>query len=701
MKSKTTLFLSLLPLFLYGCNSGGSVGSTNTNFAQSTNSDPQHGLTVVQQQTSLAAAANNNSVRSVSNVIHNGVVNLTKLALKQQLNGNGHDLSTQDSAIDSSVGWDSSTQSFAPASCWSYNITLENSSFSGSTFQIKTNRDIMLDLGFSASISEKVLDLSQMNGGAAFNNLLDTSSEAYDMGAEAWAKATASVHVTGLNQTGTQILENQPAIFNHLCGDQVIQSIPVKVQAIYTISYKSQSFNDNESMSSTFGTKEGFVDTAVSINQSMKASKSTVTISDQEYTQGDVNLSDKTSFGACTESANEAGCQDALNGLNSAVQAGFTDAQKQISEANGQNVDWQSLLAVDFSNQSQFQMISASQELKLLGVTNPPSDGALFAPYESAIIHNLNVLQDLEVASTMFKNISIGISNLPNDFASDFTPYYNNNELSQAYQAPLTTSVNALTQSINSCLGSNSAQDAATNCGSLDPNSTIQGIVRVNYLSNPGFPQLEDSIEKTLDALIYVDNVTRDNLYTNGNPYASNLSSVGAYIVYLPAKQLDPANQRSPYVLVTIPRIQGSNTNSTSTYIGAYQVAANNPNQIFWGDWDSFSALRSGQVGYYDGYSEILFPASDRTGTIDSMSSYALPGQTCTPFGASSAGCTYVVNTQMDVATTNNEFSAESLPMGQVTQTIIDSYNPNLAPSGNELFGSNQFATLYPFKKQN
>ncbi|AUR51876.1 hypothetical protein CUN60_06055 [Aquella oligotrophica] len=705
-----------LSTFLTACNSGGGTNSTATSLDTKAvtpvaeSSPPTSGT-----QTSALKVAPINA-----NVIYlSAADDLHKTGLKggaSSMTGLHSNLSTKmlssESSIQNTVGWVSSTNSLAPQSCWNYTFYLSTSSSQASGSASLSASQLLTQSGLTYSTKEAVSVIDSLGDSASasysMSSLFGKENQGLTLGVDSSLYVMGNVQVTGLNSIGQNLLQNQPNQFYTQCGDKVVQSLPLTLGIKYMQTYSFESEGYNVATSAMLSTHQSsgsaFEQTAVDLSTSlyfsmgqtwMAGSITNNTIVNGNLIEADVLTNAAPYLSSCIESVGNtalASCSTGVSMLAQAAQQSYNAAVGAVNENN-----WQAWFNLDygrFANKATF--ISTDNELKIIA---PNAANILnyskFGTYQNAIIRNVNVLRDLATANDYFHIIGSGLSHLPQDFIAGLTPYAANpGLLSQNYSGAVVAPLNALSDKVNKCINATNDADIDTQCSQLDEHETVTHIFDAYYNLTTPITNLKSALNLTLRAFVYKDIVKTTSKYVP--------SEIGSFIVYLPAN-IDANNNLSPYTLVTIPRTLGTGTNPV--YAAAYQLRSPNPNQIFWDDLSSmtddrnsaalYSQASSGALGELYGYNETLIPTQWRwlSAISDSVTAAGVGTQNCSPFGVASSGCMYTVNTYFDPAVLAN-----NTPLTLIQQKITDTYDPALEASGNLIYSSNEFATLYPWE---
>lgn len=717
-RKQLLLILAGLSTFLTACNSGGAaysatasanISSATTESSPTFLGEPRSTLKVAQINTNAIYlnAADNLHKASLQSSVSKGDIVTHSLYSSPSAK-----MMSSEASIQNAVGWVSSTNSLAPMSCWNYTFYLSTSSSQASGSASLSASQLLTQSGLTFSTKEAVgvIDSLNSNTSASYSmsSLYGKENQGLTLGVDSSLYVTGNIQVTGLNSIGQNLLQNQPNQFYTQCGDKVLQTLPLTLGIKYMQTYSFESEGYNVATSAMLSTHQSsgtaFEQTAVDLSTSlyfsmgqtwMAGSVTNNTIVNGNLIEADVLNNAAPYLSSCIESIGNtalANCSTGVSMLAQAAQQSYNAAVGSVNENN-----WQAWFNLDygrFANKATF--ISTDNELKIIA---PEATNVLnyskFGTYQNAIIRNVNVLRDLATANNYFHIIGNGLNNLPQDFIAGVTPYAANpGLLSQNYSGAIVAPLNALSAKVNQCINATNDTDIDTFCSQLDEHETVSNIFDEYYNLTTPITNLKSALKLTLRALVYKDIVKTTSKYAP--------SEISSFIVYLPANT-DVNTSLSPYTLVTIPRTLGTTTNPI--YAAAYQLRSPNPNQIFWDDLSSMTDARSnaalysqsssGALGELYGYNETLIPSQWRhLSTIsDSMIVSGVGSQTCSPFGIASSGCMYTVNTYFDPAVLANDAS-----LTLIQQKITDTYDPALEASGNSIYSSNEFATLYPWQ---
>lgn len=619
-----------------------------------------------------------------------------------------------------SIGWNSTTQDFAKKSCWIYKVYIKDERNAATSRTVRDSYETQKAFGLATSVSARYGTLSA-NTSVAFDQIFNSVYDGVNIASVAYTKATATIEVESLSQTGLSILKNNPNNFYNLCGDQVVSTLPLVVNASYIMSYNFGSSSENTALKIEGAVQSDFGSAAVMLNKAAQHSGLHVSINTSMLTSGYAdpdNLRQAVDLlASCTKAFDEQNpsiivgdekliplrnCQSGLDTLGISTKNGFRYMVfDKIGDDGYPTANWLAGLSRDY--EEKLVTTSTKDELKDIGITTTIGINNRFDKYLPQIKHEIGVYQDLILAKIRLSDIANGINNLMPEFAMNFTIYPSNDELSKIYAGQLDPAIAAQGKLIGTCLLIESSEDVDKGCAPLTESSTVIGTYLKYWKGNAGIEKdrlQRDATAKTVKALIYKDDVRRE-----GSAYET---SQLMRIAFMPARKFEVGGNRSPYVIATIPvdpTLEKEWFGGTdkfypkqAVFVGAYQVASPNLDQVFWGDWDNYSALRSGIMGVIDYYPEILFPNplsyARMSGGFDTVDN---GGDTrCRPYEKLSYGCYYTVTIKGDVAAVPSG-EENTIAMRGVVQSITDTYNPNYQANADNIFGTNEFVTLYPF----
>lgn len=438
--------------------------------------------------------------------------------------------SPESNPVDSAtpVGWNKSLNTLAPVNCWNYTAVLTNPSGSASIgdsqsisdFEQSQDTKVSLSAGFSIFSASNETSYSSMkaldkNSISAFNS----ANAAYIL----------RVSISGLNDYGQMILNNQPMNFAKICGDSVINDAPIKIQSGVNIVFTSSVSTAVEDMSAAISAGVGFAELSVAIKDQKKNTDSNSTVTYHQFDYGDPTLFPDLSNDAndaltnCISNGDATSCNTFMTNFANSFTQSLTKSRDAFERKNG--TGWGSIYALDNANFSQnlklsssINYLSSGQKIQLSGLQK----NSLLTPYLSSIQHNFDVLADLDTAKTIFKKV---VANYSSKKYSHFIYFFNREIILSDYNRSINLANDNLYKMLGQCIYSKSAEDAKNNCSVLDEHSTVAQFISgaINPLSKENwyYPELYGLI-LTVNAMIY--DVTQ-----SGNPQAMVFIPEDAY----------------------------------------------------------------------------------------------------------------------------------------------------------------------------
>ncbi|TXI99483.1 MAG: hypothetical protein E6Q32_08190 [Neisseriales bacterium] len=336
----------------------------------------------------------------------------------------------------SPIGWNSDINAPAPSSCFTYTASLTAPSGTTALGNMVSEEQFTNSLGLSASISATYGIFSASN---SLNYSSMTSSNANTISIFGTAKASyvLSIEATGLNSFGQQVLTNDPNHFISICGDKVVNSLPLMVQDGVNLVFTSNNTTTSTDISDKIDAGISIVNLSAEIQSSNSSNKSTSQSNYTNYTFGDPALFtqdfDYTSLASCLNSGDSTAC----NTFNTSVQSAFNVAiQNAETKLNTDSTNWFSIYAIDngkiSDNDQSFILADLSSILtsdQLQQIKNQ-QDNQILAPYTDIIKYNLELLEDLDAIKAKFNDVnglnntqlsvstSLNFSNVMTDYAN-------------------------------------------------------------------------------------------------------------------------------------------------------------------------------------------------------------------------------------------------------------------------------------------
>lgn len=630
-----SLIISSLSVLTTAC-----VGETATTSTNSPNTDYD----------SLKATASNIPPAQAS-INSSPVMHILQKDLSTSSTNEANLTATQ--TLPSTIGWDSVNNRQAPMNCWIYNEQITDSGTSSS-----------IGVAYNANAASSALNISNSAGAkfaffsssASFDysTLSQSSSQSVNAFALAGGTATARFQITGLQPWAKSLYESNPDSFTQQCGDQVLSALPVKNQLVAGMSFYTQSSSFNQSENNKLSGSFSIASVArdVATQNSTASTQTSIAINWITMGQYDTKLFNQAQLQiqnclALNGSDSTSTCTNAFTTMSAAATSAFTNNVSLANAIPSQPL-WANYFVVDYSRPNAFTTISGKMALQQIGVLNPVDSNPAFKPYKSIIQHNVNVLQDLQLANSIFKN-NIGPA-FKQFLAVDNQKRFivDNANLGQLYTTGLTSSVQGLSNRIQNCLASTDRNSINTNCSLLNPNETVSNVINT-YFTSPFAANinglLSTAIQTSVQGLIY-DTVTSGFAFSSNpkgtTPPDTTLSGFIGYSIWVP-------NSGGRADIVTVPNIKSSNITATGfniktvkpfTYSNAFAIFDENVNLN--GEFYFPERNEAGFVGSWTGLPNQPSTLISRGSTGTSVSnSPAYKGQICIPFSANSAGCTY------------------------------------------------------------
>lgn len=677
---KYAALICSFPLVVTGCNSG---GSTNVPGAAQNN--------LLQSSQITKSSIPNNKFRD-TNVINGNVMHLYQKDLYKNMKLDNFNVSQ--SVLPSTIGWDSVNNRPASMNCWTYTEQATNSGTSGSVGAAYNAQAAENSLNISGSVSTQFLIFSSSSS-FNFSSLTQSSSQSVNAYATAGGTATIQFQVTGLQPFAKQIYDTDPDKFTQMCGDEVVTKLPVQNQIVAGMNFYTNSKSFNQSENAKLSGSYLITSVAADVAAQNATSSTTTSTNINWITMGqyDTNLFNlaQTQIQACLQSNGSSSiCSSAFLSMAQAATTAFTNNINTVNTTPNQPL-WANYFVVDYSQTANFTFMSDQTALIQAGVPNPVATNPDFKPYKAAIQLNVDVLQDLQTANSILQN-NIGpefnqylVTASPGNYLIDAT------SLSEIYTNGLTSTVNAVSGQIQSCLSSTDESSIASNCSALNPSQTVNNAI-TSYFNAPFSPainsELASSIAISVDGLIY--DSTSSGFATLGGFFLQpvTLSGFIGYTIWVP-------NNSDGTDVITLPNAKGNNI--TADGIPLSVGLRSNVYAIF----DDPSST-NGQ--YYPNITtgsntNVYVGVAGQSSTTGNKIMYSISnnitpayaGQTCIPFSTSSAGCSYIyiLNTGPIIRKKISKRYGIN-PNNDIN--IIDNY---------QIGQANLFKTLYPWAPDN
>lgn len=431
----------------------------------------------------------------------------------------------------SPIGWNSVTNTLAPANCYNYTADYAPlTTGSKSTLYVNNQassfyQNIGVNVSYSGAMLSAAADASvtlssQQAGGLV---VLDSRVE-----------RQATFSDISLNAYG-QSLQDNPEEFVNQCGDAILQQANIFISLSATSSVTSSSSLDSifASISGSYG-EQGFDQFAAAISSKTQTASSSISINTTLEEYGSLYNTDFSNLGAdiaeCfpqdeSTPANSANCNEGVSEMASTVNSADSNIISLISGNNNLN-QWANYYVIDYSNSS-IQTEKASTVVPALKFSNPA-----FQPYLSAIKNNMNVLEDLTAANNFLVN---GLDLVLYDFSQQANnqngDIYSSTWFQNAFgynlggliQDPYIRTISEfklynLTQILDTqntsgyayiiynCVNSINSSDIDTNCSKLPKSPTINSIVNQYYPATinayAGTPGTSNFVSRTTLGLV-------------------------------------------------------------------------------------------------------------------------------------------------------------------------------------------------------
>lgn len=443
--------------------------------------------------------------------VHNGGVYAAGASLSQRprYSNKVTTLDSINSEPSTPIGWNSTLNTMAPASCWEYTAILTNPNGDTSLGSSMSSSQFEQSLGVDASISG-TFDIFSASNSTSYSSMKSTDQLSVSAFNSAITTYLLRASVSGLNDYGRNILNTQPMAFKSICGDSVIATIPLKMQAGINLVFTSNSVKDSSSFANKVAFGAGFADLAVGIKNDKSDSSSNVSVTFNEFIFGDSALypplSDKgsSSLTNCMSNGSTPDCNAFLIEFNSGYSQAVDAGHKSFVAQNGTN--WGSIYANDFSKfRNGFQAYSINNFLtpdEATQLANAKNNN-FWQPYLSSVKRNIDVMADIDLVNAVFKQIKEYNPTLKNP--EPLTTLLDYETVISDYSLALTTAQGTLKNQLGQCLYAKDQASADNSCSQLDPKIDVFSLIAssLHPLTKSWYPAELQGLLTTVRLMIY------------------------------------------------------------------------------------------------------------------------------------------------------------------------------------------------------
>lgn len=658
-----SLSICLAALLVVSCVGGGGSEANYSNLAQ--NKSLSNNLELAGK-----SGLSDHSDNKEKNVIHFYQKDLN--ARKSSLSQYGQE------SLPTTIGWDSVNNRPALANCWEFNEQVVNQGTSGEVGNAYSAKAAFDSVNVSGSVSAQFSFFSAtVNANyASFSQSSAQSVNAYALGG---GTADVKFQITGIPQWALTLYQKDPDTFTQLCGDKVVTALPVKNQVVAELSFYTESSSVNHDINAKLSGHISIVSVTGEINKhSESAVKDAATnihwITMGAYESNMFNQAQDQLQQCITNLGADDVCTSAFTSFARAATDEFSKDVNLVNQDPSRPL-WADYFVVDYTKPNNFTFISTATALAEAGVQDPVTANPAFKPFKDAIQRNVDVLQDLALANSIFKNI---LGKELNNYLStiydhggydpDDVSYILKPELlSPLYSSALDVRENGkgvvlnFSTKVNNCLSSTTSADIKANCSLLNPNETVDNVIKENFTSP--YPaditaQLAAAITASVHGLIY------DVSYSGYNNGTNRFTPFTGYTIWIPGNNQDTHVVLLPNFNVDMQLTLGNSTLTDTPFLVFDEITGNE--KYFDNQGTIFNILGQLDPLYY-----LWLEASG----LSSKYIPAYKGQTCVPFSPDSAGCQYIYQ----------------IKPSNVIISIEDNY---------DIDGSSPFKTIYPWAQR-